>query len=77
VGNSVHKHLRTRRILCPSVAYHKLQLRGAANVLSATRVTVHFFPARPLVAGGLGSWGHDFLGSNSGRRSGSWIDRKR
>jgi hypothetical protein len=77
VGNGVHKHLRTRRILCPSVARHKLQPRGATNVLSVTRVTAHFFPARPLAAGRLGSRGHDFLGSNGGRRSGSRIDRKR
>jgi hypothetical protein len=65
------------RILCPSFARHRLQPRRATIIFIATRVAANLLPARPLVAGRLGSRGHDFLGSNGGRRLGSRINRKR
>jgi hypothetical protein len=65
------------RILCPSFARHRLQLWRATIIFNATRVAANLLPARLLVAGGLESRGHDFLGSDGGRRLGSRINRKR
>jgi hypothetical protein len=56
---------------------YRLQPRRATIIFNATQVAANLLPARPLVAGGLGSWGHDSLGSDGGRRWGSRIDRKR
>jgi hypothetical protein len=75
-GNSVRRHLWTRRIFCPSFARHKLQPRRAAIVFNVTRVATNLLLARPLGAGGLESRGHGFPGSDSGRRLGSRINRK-
>jgi hypothetical protein len=64
------------RILYPGFVRHRLQPRRATIIFNATRVAANLLPARSLVAGGLGSWGHDPLGSDGGRRWGSRIDRK-
>jgi hypothetical protein len=75
-GNSVRGCLWAGRILCSSFARRRLQPRGMAVFSNATQVATSLLPARPLVARGVRSRDHGFLGSGSRGRLCSQINGK-